>query len=284
MGVSAVDHLKNGDLAAALAVLQEDVRKAPSEAKHRIFLFQLLAVMGDWNRALTQLRLCAQLDAAAIPMAQTYREAIGCELVRERVFRGETAPLVFGEPQQWIALLFQALGALARGDGAAASALRAEAFEAAPATAGTVNGKPFAWIADADTRFGPVLEVIVNGRYYWAPFAAVKRIVLEEPVDLRDRVWTPATITWANGGEVPALIPTRYPGVTAETPDELRFARATEWEDLGDGTYAGRGQRIFATDAEDIAIMDVRQIALESVAPEPAGSETGAGEGESADG
>jgi type VI secretion system protein ImpE len=279
MAVTALDHLKNGDLGAALAALQDDVRTEPSEAKYRIFLFQLLAAMGDWNRALTQLRIAAQLDESAMTMAQTYREAIGCEFVRERVFRGETAPLVFGEPQQWIALLLQAVGALARGDAAAAAGLREEAFGAAPATAGAINGRPFAWIADADMRLGPVLEVIVNGRYYWAPFNAIRTIAVEEPADLRDRVWTPAMVTWANGGEVPAFIPTRYPGIDAGTPDELRLARATDWVDLGADTYAGRGQRIFATDSEDVAIMDMRQLVLETAAPEGAAAEAGAGEG-----
>ena len=34
----------------------------------------------------------------------------------------------------------------------------------------------FEWIADADDRLGPVLEAIVNGRYYWVPFERVRRI------------------------------------------------------------------------------------------------------------
>jgi type VI secretion system protein ImpE len=29
------------------------MRKEPSNAKHRVFLFQLLSVMGQWGRALT---------------------------------------------------------------------------------------------------------------------------------------------------------------------------------------------------------------------------------------
>jgi type VI secretion system protein ImpE len=86
-------------------------------------------------------------------------------------------------------------------------------------------------------------------------------------------------VTWANGGEVPAFIPTRYPGIDAGTPDELRLARATDWFDLGADTYAGRGQRIFATDSEDVAIMDMRQLVLETAAPEGAAAEAGAGEG-----
>ena len=38
------DFLKNNDLEGALVSIQDTIRKDPSEAKHRIFLFQLLSV------------------------------------------------------------------------------------------------------------------------------------------------------------------------------------------------------------------------------------------------
>ena len=43
----------------------------------------------------------------------------------------------------------------------------------APTAAGTVNGRRFEWIADADSRLGPMLEVIINGRYGWLPMASI---------------------------------------------------------------------------------------------------------------
>ena len=39
---------------------------------------------------------------------QAYREAIICEVYREKVFAGTKAPLVFGEPQEWLASLIEA--------------------------------------------------------------------------------------------------------------------------------------------------------------------------------
>ena len=89
MSQAAHDHLKSGDLPDALAALQDAVRKDPSDQKLRVFLFQLLCVTGDWNRAVAQLKLSAEMDSAAIPMAQAYREAIICEVYREKVFAGE---------------------------------------------------------------------------------------------------------------------------------------------------------------------------------------------------
>ena len=52
---AAEQSLKGGDPAAALAHLQEQVRAKPADARLRIFLFQLLCVTGQWDRALNQL-------------------------------------------------------------------------------------------------------------------------------------------------------------------------------------------------------------------------------------
>ncbi|MEM9343582.1 MAG: type VI secretion system accessory protein TagJ [Pseudomonadota bacterium] len=262
--MSAEDHLKSGDLNGALEALQADVRKNASDPKLRIFLFQLLCVMGQWDRALRQLKLCAEMDPAAVPMAQTYREAIVCEAYRERVFAGEKAPLILGEPDTWLAQLIEAQGLLARGEAVAAADMRAAAFDAAPASAGQVDGTAFEWIADADMRFGPVLEVIVNGKYYWVPFAKISSLMIEEPADLRDAVWLPAELTLEGGGEVAALIPTRYPDtVSGEDPAEM-LSRATTWADAGAETFVGSGQRLLATSEDEVPLMDIRQITLDA--------------------
>lgn len=260
MPATPEEMLRDGDPAGALAALTEAVRARPADARLRVFLFQLLCVLGDWERALRQLKVSAELDAAAIPMAQTYREAIACELLRGRVFEGRAEPVVLGEPEAWVALLVRALGALAAGEPDRAAALRGQAFEEAPETRGELDGTPFAWIADADMRLGPVLEVIVAGRYYWLPFASVASLELDEPADLRDAVWTAAELTLRGGGRMPALIPTRYPGTTERGGPEARLARATSWEDAGGGAHLGVGQRMLVTDAAEVALMDLRQL------------------------
>src|SRR3546814_15311208 len=93
--------LRGGDPAAALAQLEDEIRKDPGDARHRIFLFQLLAVLGDWDRAASQLEVAAKLDATAVPMAQTYGHAIRGETIRRAVFAGETAPPIFRAPEPW---------------------------------------------------------------------------------------------------------------------------------------------------------------------------------------
>lgn len=267
---TAQDLLKAGDLAGTLASLQDSIRAKPEDAKLRVFLFQLLCVTGDWKRAITQLKLCAQLDAAAIPMAQTYREAIICEVFREKVFAGEKDPLVFGQPQDWVALLAQGVKALANGDADHAAALREEAFEKAPTTSGELDGQDFEWIADADMRLGPVLEIVINGKYFWMPFNVLSSLRLEPPVDLRDTVWTGANLTIKNGGELVGLIPTRYAGTTQRGDDAMKLSRTTSWEDLGGETYGGLGQRLIATDQAEVSIMDARNFQFAPDAAEDA--------------
>lgn len=262
MSQAAQDLLKSGDLAGALNALQDAVRKDPASAKLRIFLFQLLSVTGDWDRAIRQLKVSAEMDGTATIMAQAYREAIICEVYREKVFAGEKEPLIFGEPEEWLALLIEAQKTLAKGHAAEAAELRARAFDAAPTTSGTVNDQPFEWIADADMRLGPVLETIVNGRYFWLPFASISSLIMEEPTDLRDAVWTAATLTLRNGGELAALIPSRYPGTTSSDDTAAILARSTTWSDAGAETFVGNGQRLLTTDQADIALMDIRTLTM----------------------
>ena len=138
-------------------------------------------------------------------------------------------------------MLIEAQKLLANGNPDQAAELRARAFDAAPACSGEVNGQRFEWIADADMRLGPVLEVIVNGRYFWLPFDAIGSLEIEEPADLRDAVWTAATLTLKNGGQVPALVPTRYAGTTAKGDDDAKMARSTGWDDAGAETFVGIG-------------------------------------------
>ena len=89
--------------------LQTEVRKDPGNAKLRVFLFQLLCVLGDWDRARDQLKVLADLDAGSLALVHVYGAAVSCEELRRDVFAGARTPLVLGEPLPWLALLFQAL-------------------------------------------------------------------------------------------------------------------------------------------------------------------------------
>ena len=259
---AAEARLKAGDPAGALAQLQEQVRAQPADAKLRVFLFQLLCVLGQWERALNQLNVASTLDPAALAMAQMYGDAVRCETVRHDVFAGKTSPMVLGEPEQWLALLIESLLLAGQNRLAESCELRARAFDAAPATPGEIDGRPFEWIADADSRLGPVIEAVINGRYYWVPFSRLTAVDLEAPEDLRDVVWMPAHLEFDNGGESFALIPTRYTGSEPAADATLTMARKTLWSEAAADVHHGLGQRTLTTDVEDVPLMQIRKISL----------------------
>ncbi len=266
--MQAEDYLREGNLEAALEQLMAQVRSDPASSKHRTFLFQLFSVLGQWGRALTQLNTAGDMDDSTLAMVHTYRELLQCEALRADIYSGDRSPLIFGEPEEWVALMLQALKLDGQGHHSQAAEVRAKALEQAPATSGTINDEPFEWIADADSRIGPCLEAIINGNYYWVPFNRVSAIAFEEPEDLRDMVWTPAQFHWSNGGEVVGFIPTRYANTENQDDGLLRLARKTEWTELSENNFAGLGQRILTTDANDYPLLDARTITLNTVPAE----------------
>lgn len=261
--MSAEELVQAGDPEAALNELQQRVRTRPADAELRIFLFQLLAVLGQWKRALNQLEVIRDLNTEAWPLVHAYREAINGEMHRQAVFQGKARPLVLGEPQEWMAMLIEAQQALARGETAQFQSLNAQAFEQAPASAGKINDEPFEWLADADQRFGPVLEMFFNEQYYWVPQQAIKVLRTEEPSDLRDLIWLPAEVTWTNGGQNMVLMPARYPTL-AGIENACLLSRKTDWRSLDEDLVEGVGQRMLATSESDYPLLKVRSIEFET--------------------
>ena len=257
--MAAEDYLKQGDINVALQQLQEQVKKQPANPELRVFLFQLLCVQGQWERALTQLNVAAELDDSTLAMVSMYRQVIACEQFREQVFLGNKEPVIFGKPGEWLALLIQALKLTAQGEYAKSQELRSQAFDAAAVTSGMIDEQAFEWFADSDPRLGPIMEAIVEGRYLWVPIENLKSIVIDEPTDLRDMVWLPAHFTWNNGGESYGLIPSRYP-LSYQHDSLLALSRKTQWHDCGEDLFLGVGQKIWATQSNEYSVMDVRSI------------------------
>lgn len=260
--MNAAEQVHAGQLEEGLKSLQAEIRNHPEDVRRRVFLFQLDCVLGRLDHAMTQLQVVASLNAETMLLAQIFRPVITCELLRREVFAGHRTPIIFGQPADWMGEIVQANTLIAENKFAAAAKLRQHAFEAAPASSGKINGEPFEWIADADSRLGPMMEVIVEGKYYWVPFCHIQKIETEKPSDLRDLVWLPAQFTWSNGGTAFAHIPTRYPGTEKSADGSLRLARKTDWEEKADETFLGLGQRLLTTNTGDYPLLDCRSIEL----------------------
>ncbi len=275
--MNSIQSLKNGDLQGALAKLKGEIRDNPSEPKHRVFLFQLLSILGQWEKALDQLNVLRDLKAEHLSLVQTYQETLNCEALRTSVFAGERSPLLFGEPEPWMALMLEGLKWTCQGSLAQGETLRAKALEEAPTSAGQLvlhaakkeegTSQPtiaFEWIADADSRIGPFLEAIVHGKYFWIPFHRIRSVAFEKATDLRDLVWLPARFEWVNGGDAVGFIPTRYPQSESADDDHLKLGWKTHWTEASEQTYLGLGQRILATDVEEFALTQIQKITFQS--------------------
>ncbi len=258
--MSPEELIKSGDPAGAKASVMDLIRNDPANVKHRVLLFQVCCILGEYDRALNQLSVIGEMSDQALAMVQTYRELLQCESFRSSVFAGERTPLIFGEPEAWMGDIFQALKLQVMGKVDEANELRLKAYEQVEVKAGQINEESFEWLADADSRIGPVLEAMINGKYYWVPFSRISKIVLEAPEDLRDFVWLPAQFTWANEGQTVGFLPVRYPNSENSEDGMIQMAKKTEWRQLSDDIYEGLGQKMLATDSNDYALLDLRTL------------------------
>ncbi len=99
------------------------------------------------------------------------------------------------------------------------------------------------------------------------PFQHLAKIHFDAPEDLRDCVWMPAQLSFTNGGDSVALVPTRYVGSEKSADGLINLARKTEWQPIpgaaGEDRYAGLGQRVLTSDIGDHDLMAVRDITFE---------------------
>ena len=253
--------LAAGDLEGARAALVETVRAAPADQSARLFLLQLMMVCGEWDKAAVQAKALTSLSPQAEMLSVLCNQLIAGERQREDAFAGRQPFKVLVPTSPWVDDLAAALTALAAGDIGQAEALRDSAFDAAPNTPGECDGRKFGWIADADPRFGPCLEVVIAGAWGLVPFEAIAAINSEGAKELRDLAWLPVQLELRSGQTAAAFLPTRYPGAASENAT-LRLARGTDWREgpLGD---VGAGQRLFSlSDGEDLPILELRRLTM----------------------
>lgn len=257
--MNAESLLQSGDLAACKIQLFNEIKKDPSNLQLRIFLFQLSCINRDWQRAITQLDVLKDLSDSTLAMVNTYTQLIECELRREKVLSGDLEPICFGEPSDWLGCYVKAYKQYCLNDLGQAKQLIQQGAELAPMIKGSVDDQPFEWLSDADVRFGPAIEVMLNGGYYWLPMEYISEIEFEPVDDLRDLIWRAANLTLKNKGKLIVFLPVRYP-ITAETSDPQLLARTCEWQEPVEDFFVGNGQRVFMSDKEEYPLLNINSI------------------------
>src|SRR5579871_2277575 len=196
---AATDLLTAGDLEGARRILTESLRADPRNASARMMLFQILCVIGDWDRAVAQLRSIAQLDPEAQMLQAAYNQVIAAERARAGAFAGSASMTTLVESPEWLTTLVQSLEAFAKGNSTEGNELRDRAFDSAPDSSGSLNGAAFARLADEDARFGPSFEAIIAGRWGILAFESITEIRCEGPKDPCDMIWLPVELTLRAG-------------------------------------------------------------------------------------
>lgn len=262
---------KTHSIEQVLEEIKQAIRKKPDSADLRAQLFQVLALKGDWQRAVDQLKISAEMNQQAQPVAMIYVAAINAESERNEVFAGRAAPAVFGNPPDWMALLSQAFK---EESAEQAAEFRRQALEMAPAISGKLKTHAdneqelaFEWLCDGDSRLGPVLEFMNNGRYGWIPFEHIASMRLIEAQGLSDLLWVQAEVVMLDGRSHVGLIPVRYPVLEgyAEQDDALNLGHRTEWLELAEDVYQGLGQKMLMSDEADHGILEIATIQFDLV-------------------
>jgi type VI secretion system protein ImpE len=249
--------LRQDNLVEALSSLKKEVSAQPSDATLRWFLFQLFCFTGEYERAQNQLNVAAELDKEFQSAALIYSRVMAAELLRSKVAAGEQTPVLLGEPEPWLAKLFEANRILGQGQLEAATALRMEAFDAQPAISGKCNETDFEWICDQDSRFAGNLECFLNGKYYWIPLSQVKTLMLStESKSYTDLLYPRAELVLRTEAELDVMLFARYPGEYSPDARDLAMNRLTEWKDINDYTALGRGQRMFCADSGEFPLLE----------------------------
>jgi len=242
--------------------VQAKIRSQPAVADHRWALFELLCLTQQWERAIQQLQVFAQLNPQLAQVAQAYRDLIRAERWRAEVLAGLRDPGFVIEPPSWVESLVRALRLNAAGQSDEADELREKALDEAPLVAGRGGAYAFEWIADSDSRLGPVCEVVTAGRYRWLPFSDIAAWELGRPAALVDLVWAPCSLTLVDGTKARGFMPARFPAFEEAAHDRakqdaLRLGNTTVWTESGRTSVIAQGRKTWTTSAGDIGLFEL---------------------------
>lgn len=249
--------LKQARTFEARDLLQAEIRQKPGDGNLRLRLFQVLVVLGAWERAMAQLETVVSLDPSRATACDLLGGLVQLERWRESVFAGERAPAV-APAAEWLEEYAAHCGARGKPEVLRALKARTRALKKAPARAGRIDGARFDWVMDADARFGPSLELYSEGKYTWLPLEHVRSVTFVAPQSFLDLVWLPVRIKTVSGGRMSGHVPARYPGSGEDSAPEVQLARTAVWTEPVPGFQIGSGVRVLSTDDGDHPITKVR--------------------------
>ena len=260
--MNAGELYKAGRLAEAIEAQVQEVKASPLDQSKRLFLFELLAFSGELDRARRQVEALNYTDNDLERAAVNYRKLLDSEQARRDLFARGVAPGFFGEPAEHLRLRLAAVNCLQRRQaGGGRGTHRPRRTRRLLPSNGQLNGRPFEVLRDADDLLSGVLEVMAQGRYFWAGLEQVRLVATNPPRFPRDLLYLPARLELATeAGEV--FLPALYPGSHQHADDQVKLGRMTDWKDLGDGLTQGLGLHTYLVDEDAISLLEWREFRL----------------------
>ncbi len=228
--MNADELYREGRLTEAISALNEVLRQDPTDVRSRTFLFELLCFSGSYERARRQLDAISAADPELNMSAAWYQEALMAEEKRQEMFHKGELPESGSSPSP---------------------------------VSGTLNGKPFSDLRDADPRIGSRIEIIVGGRYTWMPLEHLASLTMEPPKRLRDLYWAPVKIETTqalDGYAGEALLPAMTPMAWQHPNEEVRLGRWTDWTELESGEEVPVGLKLLLLDDEEFPLLEIREL------------------------
>jgi type VI secretion system protein ImpE len=260
VAMNASELFKAGKLSDAVAAQVQEVKAHPTDHGRRLFLFELLALDGDLDRARKQIEAIHYDEMERESARVQYRQLLDAEQARRRVFHEGIMPGFLIPPPEYLYKRLEAINCLRTNKRTDAAALLAQADETTPRIKGTLNGQAFEGLRDGDDLFGPVLEVMAHGDYYWLPLEQVESLHINPPKYPRDLLWLPATLAVREGPAGDVFLPVLYPESHEATDERIKLGRATDWRQTEAGPTRGEGARMFLVGDEGVNLLDWRQL------------------------
>lgn len=258
--MDAKELIRAGKLGEARARLVEEVKAAPGDAGRRTLLFQVLCLLGEWDKASRHLDTVAVQDIKSEVAAQLYRNLLHAEKEREEVFTAGRRPGFMPEMPPYAEAFFQMRERASAGRIEEAQSAFADFFEKIPLSSGTLNGRPFTGFRDTHSFLAPFLETFVHDRYVWVPVAAVRELTLPPPKTLFDTIWITCHLTTWEGLAMNCCLPVLYPLTSRHLDDRVKLGRMTDWTSLGGSFVSAAGQHVFEVGEEDVNLLEIREL------------------------
>jgi type VI secretion system protein ImpE len=253
--------LSTGQLSEAIARVAEEVRAKPTDPAARTFLFELLALNGDLERARKQLEVLGNTTGDLASGTSIYLGAIQAEKERREFFHGGPRPRMTADVPYAPAYL-EAIEHYAAGDDEASRTRLEEAAQVSRALQGSLNGAEIHLLSDSHDLLGPFLEVVLEHHYTWIAWESIQSLAIPEPRYLRDTVWTPASLTLRSGGKGEALIFALYVDSHLH-PEDVKLGRRTVWETNPAHISVAYGQKVITADDHDYPILGMRTLEVQ---------------------